>query len=193
MRQGMVWVLGATLSLGCGGADDDKQTPMATPTVVMAPERPEPEESLIVDSASTDSEEQPVDPVETAEPTPTAPEPVTPEPQPTAVEEPAYLPNPNVHPTWDRAGLTCTDLGDVCPCDEEGICQLGDPSMCVPREGAGGLICSAGSAGSCEAERPYCLHQTCMTLEEAHCFCTAQPGDTSPGCEREASELFAGN
>jgi hypothetical protein len=83
---------------------------------------------------------------------------------------------------WMRP-TSCGDLGKVCSegCVEPTICYAYEPAVCVPRSESGGTLrCSIGSCSS--PDEPYCIHDFCMTYEEAACFCTTEPGSAVNGC-----------
>jgi hypothetical protein len=85
-------------------------------------------------------------------------------------------------PEWSRSGLTCGAIGmacENCADDSDTLCYLGEEFVCVPKDSTGGLLCSRGS---CPTERPYCMDRNCMTLEEANCLCTGDPGSSVPDC-----------
>jgi hypothetical protein len=87
---------------------------------------------------------------------------------------------------WSREGITCSDLGEPCGgCAEGNICFFSSPAVCVPKASTGGLLCSVGA---CDVERPYCIDSNCMTLDEAACFCTAEPGNGQSGCDVNPEE-----
>jgi hypothetical protein len=71
----------------------------------------------------------------------------------------------------------CGGIGNMCPnlsgCGDQSTCQLIGP-VCVPSE-------NGGLAGPSE-ERPYCAAYTCMTYEEASCFCTGEAADVTSTC-----------
>lgn len=81
---------------------------------------------------------------------------------------------------WMRAA-DCGGIGDACQglfgCGERSQCQsVGD--VCIPALEPGATSLPAKSA-----ERPYCAAFTCMTFEEASCFCTGEGGMDIAGCE----------
>jgi hypothetical protein len=74
----------------------------------------------------------------------------------------------------------CGGVGDTCPegifgCGSGSSCQL-EGYVCIPALEAGKPL------PSLSAERPYCAAYTCMTFEEASCFCTGEAGKTEPRC-----------
>lgn len=79
------------------------------------------------------------------------------------------------------APADCGGVGDTCP---EGIfgctsptstCQL-EGYVCIPAFDA-----AKGLPGR-TAETPYCAAYTCMTFEQASCFCLGEAGKTVTGC-----------
>jgi hypothetical protein len=94
-------------------------------------------------------------------------------------------------PLWSRdSSASCGTLGTPCAgCGSDSICYLSAPNACVPRPG-GGLRCSVGG---CAADKPYCIDENCMTLAQAQCFCTAEPGSSASGCDQSPTQhLTAG-
>jgi hypothetical protein len=80
----------------------------------------------------------------------------------------------------------CGGVGDTCP---EGIfgctsptssCQL-EGYVCIPAFDA-----KKGLPGR-TAETPYCAAYTCMTFEQASCFCTGEAGKTDSRCASPAA------
>jgi hypothetical protein len=87
---------------------------------------------------------------------------------------------------WARPA-DCGGIGDLCValgCGARSTCQLiGD--VCIPAFAAG-----SSALPSKSADHPYCAAFTCMTFEEASCFCTGPAGDTQPACS--SPEALAG-
>jgi len=79
-------------------------------------------------------------------------------------------------PDW-MAPADCGGVGELCEgifCGGTAICQsIGN--VCVP-----GLV--GGAFPSKSAETPYCAAFTCMTFEQASCFCTGPAGETVDAC-----------
>jgi hypothetical protein len=80
---------------------------------------------------------------------------------------------------WTRPD-DCGGIGDRCAdilgCGSLSSCQLvGD--VCIPKLEEG-----ATSLPGRTAETPYCAAYTCMTFEEASCFCTGEAGTQTPSC-----------
>lgn len=92
-------------------------------------------------------------------------------------------------PLWTRAGITtCGTLGQGCTaCAGDTICYFYGPNACVPNIGSS-LRCAVGSCGP---DKPYCIDDACMTLEQASCFCTANPGRAAPGCAVSPADHLA--
>jgi trimeric autotransporter adhesin len=92
---------------------------------------------------------------------------------------------------WSRTGITtCSTLGQGCSlCSSDTICYQYLANACVPR-GREGLRCSVGS---CTGDLPYCIDDHCMSLAEASCFCTADPGNTFAGCMVSPADQLAAN
>lgn len=90
----------------------------------------------------------------------------------------------DVPDAWARPA-DCGGVGDTCP---EGIfgCQAPTSScqvmgyVCVPAFDAAG-------APSQTEETPYCAAYTCMTYEQASCFCTGEAGATVSSCASPAA------
>ena len=81
-------------------------------------------------------------------------------------------------PAWIRPA-DCLGVGNACPnlsgCEAGSICQsVGD--VCIPAPLPGNLL--PGKS----AERPYCAAYTCMTFDEASCFCTGEAAASEPAC-----------
>jgi hypothetical protein len=69
----------------------------------------------------------------------------------------------------------CPDLG----CGSRSVCQL-EGNVCIPK--------FAGSAlPSRTADTPYCAAYTCMSFEDASCFCTGAAGKTDSDCSSPAA------
>lgn len=90
--------------------------------------------------------------------------------------EPAITSAP---PAWVRPG-DCGGIGNLCPnlsgCSTGSTCQLSG-NVCIPKLEEGATLLPSKSM-----ERPYCAAYTCMTFDEASCFCTGDAGKTEPGC-----------
>jgi hypothetical protein len=84
-------------------------------------------------------------------------------------------------PEWVRPA-DCGGIGDSCQegglagCGELSVCQL-EGYVCIPK-----LPDGATSLPGRTPETPYCAAYTCMTFEEASCFCTGEAGDVTPSC-----------
>lgn len=83
-------------------------------------------------------------------------------------------------PSW-MPPADCGGIGDTCPnglagCSTKSTCQL-EGYVCIPSLPAG-----ATALPSRTAETPYCAAYTCMTFEEASCFCTGEAGKVTPSC-----------
>jgi hypothetical protein len=90
---------------------------------------------------------------------------------------------------WSRASATCTSLGEDCSqCGTDTVCYLSPPNVCVPH--GSGFRCAVGS---CSADTPYCIDDFCMNLNDASCFCTADPGKTIAGCLIAPADHLAAN
>ena len=90
-------------------------------------------------------------------------------------------------PAWVRPA-NCMGIGNACPnlsgCEQGSTCQsVGD--VCIPS-----LAPGATSLPSKSMERPYCAAFTCMTFDEASCFCTGDGGKKDPRCA--SPEALAG-
>ena len=87
-------------------------------------------------------------------------------------------------PAWVRPD-DCGGIGNLCPnlsgCGDRSTCQL-EGNVCIPALEPGATSLPAKSA-----ERPYCASYTCMTFEEASCFCTGDAGDANPSCSSPAA------
>ena len=88
-------------------------------------------------------------------------------------------------PAWARPA-DCGGIGDLCPegifgCGERSSCQL-EGYVCIPA-----LEPGATSLPGRTAETPYCAAYTCMTFEEASCFCTGEAGAVTPSCSSPAA------
>ena len=82
-------------------------------------------------------------------------------------------------PDWVRPA-ECGGVGNLCPnlsgCAELSTCQL-EGNVCIPN-----FDPSAGMLPSRTAETPYCAAYTCMTFEQASCFCTGEAGAMYADC-----------
>jgi hypothetical protein len=185
MRTRTRWLPPAILCVlvfGCSGEDKQEAAVESEPTVPRPDEYVEPQ--ALLETPEPSAEPMPTSEGEELEPSaePGAPPPAPP-PEPEVIP-----PNPNVHPGWSRAGVTCAGEGLACgQCDDTTICFFSEPAACVPRADDDSFTCGVGALVACDASRPYCVSQTCMTLAEASCFCTAQPGDTAAACEADPS------
>src|SRR5215472_10415272 len=74
------------------------------------------------------------------------------------------------------AASNCQGVGNLCSmnCGPAGQCQLGT-DVCVPMAGPTGF---PGQS----AQTPYCLAATCMTFEQASCFCSGAAGAEFTDC-----------
>jgi hypothetical protein len=92
---------------------------------------------------------------------------------------------------WSRDGIAatvCSTLGQDCgSCGGDTICYYFGPNACILNVGSA-FRCSIGS---CPAANPYCIDDQCMTLEQASCFCTADPGRTAPNCAVSPADHLA--
>lgn len=82
-------------------------------------------------------------------------------------------------PPTDCGGIgnTCANLSG---CGAQSTCQvMGE--VCIPK-----LETGATSLPSKSAERPYCAAYTCMTFEQASCFCTGPASKTVARCKSPA-------
>jgi hypothetical protein len=90
-------------------------------------------------------------------------------------------------PAWIRPA-DCQGVGNLCPnlagCEDGSTCQT-EGSVCIPA-----LEPGATSLPSKSMERPYCAAYTCMTFEQASCFCTGEAGKKDSRCE--SPEALAG-
>ena len=81
-------------------------------------------------------------------------------------------------PAWVRPA-DCGGIGNLCPnlsgCADKSTCQL-EGNVCIPSFDGG-----KGLPGR-TADTPYCAAYTCMTFDQASCFCTGDAGKTVPGC-----------
>jgi len=88
-------------------------------------------------------------------------------------------------PAWARPA-DCGGIGNLCPnlsgCAEKSVCQL-EGNVCIPKYAA-----DAQALPDRSAETPYCAAYTCMTFDEASCFCTGDAGKSVPAC-KSPSEL----
>lgn len=76
-------------------------------------------------------------------------------------------------PAWERPA-DCGGIGSTCPsgifdCSTKSMCQL-EGYVCVPL------------APKTSDPRPYCMAYTCMSFEEASCFCTGAAAKQYPRC-----------
>lgn len=81
--------------------------------------------------------------------------------------------------SWERPA-ECRGVGDACEglfgCEVGSTCQsLGN--VCIPDIKPGSSTLQAGNA-----EYPYCAAYTCMSFEEASCFCTGDAAKTYAAC-----------
>jgi hypothetical protein len=88
-------------------------------------------------------------------------------------------------PAWVRPA-DCKGIGNLCPnlsgCIAGGSsCQL-EGNVCIPA-----LVPGASSLPAKSMERPYCAAYTCMTFDEASCFCTGEAAKTEPDCTSPAA------
>jgi hypothetical protein len=87
-------------------------------------------------------------------------------------------------PAWVRPA-DCHGIGNLCPnlagCEMGSVCQL-EGNVCIPAYDP-----NAGMLPSKSMERPYCAAYTCMTFEEASCFCTGEAGESDSRCESPAA------
>lgn len=79
----------------------------------------------------------------------------------------------------------CGGVGDTCPegifgCGAASSCQL-EGYVCIPAIEAGKPLPARSP------ETPYCAAYTCMTFEQASCFCTGEAGKTDPRCASPAA------
>jgi hypothetical protein len=121
------------LLLGCGSNEAKGEAPVEAPTV----QRPA---EYVAPQALLEAPEPSVEPEPAAEevPEPVAKPAAAPPPPPPEPE--AIPPNPNAHPGWSRAGLTCAGEGLSCgQCDDTTICFFSEPAACVPRADDDGL------------------------------------------------------
>jgi hypothetical protein len=87
-------------------------------------------------------------------------------------------------PAWVRPS-DCGGIGNLCPnlsgCAELSTCQL-EGNVCIPK-----LADGATALPGRTAETPYCAAFTCMSFEQASCFCTGEAGKTVRGCSSPAA------
>jgi hypothetical protein len=90
-------------------------------------------------------------------------------------DRPSGPPITTAPPDWVRPA-DCLGVGQTCDlgCASGAICQL-DGYVCIPKPGANG---PAGQA----ADTPYCLAYSCMTFDQASCFCTGPAGAQYEAC-----------
>jgi hypothetical protein len=76
--------------------------------------------------------------------------------------------------SWDASN--CSGVGNLCSagCGSAGQCQVG-LNVCVPMSGKNGFPPPS-------QETPYCLAATCMTYEQASCFCSGAAGQQFSLC-----------
>jgi hypothetical protein len=90
-------------------------------------------------------------------------------------------------PAWVRPA-DCKGIGNLCPnlsgCEMGSVCQL-EGNVCIPAYDP-----KATSLPSKSMERPYCASYTCMTFDEASCFCTGEAGKQNKRCS--SPEALAG-
>ena len=82
-------------------------------------------------------------------------------------------------PAWVRPA-DCGGVGNLCPnlsgCAAKSACQLFG-NVCIPAFDATKPLPGRS------AETPYCAAYSCMTFDQASCFCTGEAGKTEPACE----------
>lgn len=79
---------------------------------------------------------------------------------------------------WSRPA-DCHGVGEMCNglgCGDGGLCQL-DGDVCVPK------LKDINNPPGYTADTPYCLAYSCMTYEQASCFCTGPAGAMYPSCK----------
>jgi hypothetical protein len=85
-------------------------------------------------------------------------------------------------PAWVRPA-DCGGIGDLCAdisgCGAQSVCQL-EGYVCIPA-----LV--NGMLPGRTAETPYCAAYTCMTFDQASCFCTGEAGENYGGCSSPAA------
>jgi hypothetical protein len=91
-------------------------------------------------------------------------------------DKPIGPPITTAPPAWVRPA-DCLGVGETCQlgCSGTGaICQL-DGNVCIPKPDPNG---PAGRT----ADTPYCLAYSCMTFDQASCFCTGPAGAQFDSC-----------
>jgi hypothetical protein len=87
-------------------------------------------------------------------------------------------------PAWVRPE-DCKGIGNLCPnlsgCSTGSTCQL-EGNVCIPAFAPGATSLPAKSM-----DHPYCAAYTCMTFEEASCFCTGEAGKKEARCSSPAA------
>jgi hypothetical protein len=82
-------------------------------------------------------------------------------------------------PAWVRPA-DCGGIGERCAdlsgCGAASVCQL-EGYVCIPK-----LVPGATMLPSRTPEHPYCAAYTCMTFDEASCFCTGEAAEVTPSC-----------
>jgi len=84
----------------------------------------------------------------------------------------------NVPAAWSRPA-DCHGVGELCEglgCGTGGMCQL-DGNICTPR------LADINNIPVFSVETPYCLAYSCMTYEQASCFCTGPAAAMFPVCK----------
>jgi len=84
---------------------------------------------------------------------------------------------------WSRPA-DCHGVGNTCDlgCGDGSICQL-DGYVCIPKPAD--FNHPAGNS----ADTPYCLAYSCMTYEQASCFCTGPAAAQYPSCKYGPPEV----
>jgi hypothetical protein len=95
-------------------------------------------------------------------------------PQDSGTDTPVVI---HVPDSWSRPA-DCHGVGQTCDlgCGDGAICQL-DGYVCIPKPPD--LNHPAGNT----ADTPYCLAYSCMTYDQASCFCTGPAGAQYPSCK----------
>ncbi len=89
---------------------------------------------------------------------------------------------------WSRP-TACSSLGEDCSqCGSGTVCFLSQPQVCAPPDSV--VQCGLGT---CTTDKPYCIDGFCMVLNDAACFCTADPGKTVAGCLIAPADHVAAN
>ncbi len=86
-----------------------------------------------------------------------------------------------IPPAWDTPS-GCGSLGEPCQgggCEGDAMCNY-DINICVPPRM--NPINNFGCDNDCPRDYPYCLHYSCMTFQEASCFCNGSLGSQDPRC-----------